>query len=73
MNTEIDHDLTPGQWETLKALRMPATALSRLDRFAVESLVVLQLAAIRDNLPVITPRGRKVLIRGSTRLWDLAA
>jgi hypothetical protein len=73
MNTEIDHDLTPGQWETLKALRMPATTLSRLDRFAVESLVALQLAAIRDNLPVITPRGRKVLIRGSTRLWDLAA
>jgi hypothetical protein len=73
MHAEIDHDLTPAQWETLKALRLPATTLSFPDRFVVESLVALQLAAMRDNLPVITPKGRKVLIRGSSRLWDVAA
>jgi hypothetical protein len=73
MNTETDQDLTPAQWETLKALRVPAKTLCRLDPFVIEDLVALQLAAIHDNLPVITPRGRKALIRGSTRLWDLAA
>jgi hypothetical protein len=26
-----------------------------------------------DNLPVITWSGRKALVRGSPRLWDVAA
>jgi hypothetical protein len=39
----------------------------------VANLVALQLAAVIDENPVITPHGRKVLVRGSSRLWDLAA
>jgi hypothetical protein len=74
MNDEFDYDLTPEQWETLKALRLPASERPRIARFAVESLLALGLAATSDELPVITPRGRKVLVRGSSRLLrDLAA
>ena len=73
MNDEIDYNLTPDQWETLKALRVTASRLSALNRFAIVDLVALGLAAMSDNLPVITPKGRKALIRGSSRLWDVAA
>jgi hypothetical protein len=73
MNSELDYDLTPDQWEMLKALRVPAPERSRMNRFVLETLIALGLAAIRDNLPAITPRGRKVLVRGSSRLLDLAA
>jgi hypothetical protein len=73
MNAEFDYDLTPDQWEALKALRLPASSRRILNRFVVEGLVALQLAAMIDDYPVITPRGRKVLIRGSSRLWDVAA
>jgi hypothetical protein len=73
MNTELDYDLTPDQWEALKALRLPAAERGGLNRFAVEQLIALDLAAQHDDLPIITPWGRKVLIRGSSRLWDLAA
>jgi hypothetical protein len=44
-----------------------------LNRFVIEDLIALQLAERNGDLPVITPRGRKVLIRGSSRLWDVAA
>ena len=73
MNSELDYDLTPDQWEVLKALRVPAPERRGINRFILESLIALGLAAIRDNLPVITPRGRKVLVRGSSRLLDVAA
>jgi hypothetical protein len=73
MNTEIDYDLTPDQWETLKALRVPATGLYAPNPFVLDGLIALHLAAMSDNLPVITPTGRKALIRGSSRLWDVAA
>jgi hypothetical protein len=73
MNTEIDYDLKPDQWETLKMLRVPASSASTLNRFVLEQLIALRLAVISDNLPVITPAGRKALIRGSSRLWDVAA
>lgn len=73
MNDEIDHNLTPDQWETLKALRGPTSRLSALNHFVLEDLIALGLAAASDNMPVITPKGRKVLIRGSSRLWDVAA
>jgi hypothetical protein len=73
MNAEFDYDLTPDQWETLKMLRLPAPRGRLLNKFLVESLVALQLAAVFDGCPVITPRGRKVLVRGSSRLWDVAA
>ena len=73
MNAEVDYDLTPDQWETLKMLRVPTPKPVAVNRFILEELVALRLAAIRDTLPVITPLGRKVLIRGSARLWDVAA
>jgi len=71
MSVESDYDLTPDQWEALKALRTPA----RLSccRFAFEQLVALELAAIDDGRPVMTSMGRTVLVRGSSRLLDLAA
>ena len=73
MNADIDHDLTPDQWGTLKMLRGPMPKPLAVNRFVLEQLVALRLVAISDNLPVITPMGRKILIRGSARLWDLAA
>jgi len=54
MNAEFDYDLTPDQWETLKALRLPAAQRRILNRFVVD-------------------KGRSVLLRGSPRLWDVAA
>jgi hypothetical protein len=71
MNAEIDYDLTRDQWETLKALRAPECRA--LNRSALKQLIALQLAAMGEDFPVITPRGRKVLVRGSCRLLDLAA
>ena len=73
MSDDIDYDLTPEQWETLKSLRMPVCGLSALRAFALEHLVALGLATICENGPVMTPKGRKALIRGSSKLWDVAA
>jgi hypothetical protein len=80
MNAEIDYDLTPDQWETLKALRLPAPKCRALNPSIVENLIALQLAAMTDGHaamtdghPAITPKGRRVLLRGSPRLWDVAA
>jgi hypothetical protein len=73
MNDEIDFDLTPDQWEALKALRLPAPRFQPLNHVAVEILIALRLATTTDGIPVITPRGRSVLLRGSPRLWDVAA
>jgi hypothetical protein len=68
MNAELDYDLTPHQWETLRALRMPASARRTLNRATLD-----QLVAISDGFHHLTPTGRKVLIRGSSKLLDLAA
>lgn len=73
MNTEFDCDLTPDQWETLKAVRAPTTAARPLNRFVIEKLVALDLVSTSAGLPAITARGRQVLIRGSSRLLDVAA
>ncbi len=74
MSAEFDYELTPDQWEALRALRLPAPRSRRLSGFIVDGLVALQLAAMIDGGPVLTPRGRKVLVRGSTQLLlDLAA
>ena len=72
MSAEVDHDLTSDQWETLKMLRLPASRRRALNRFVVERLIALQLAVLIDEQPVITPQGRKVLVRGSSRLLDVA-
>ncbi len=73
MNADIDYDLTPDQWEMLKALRAPATERHGLIRSAADHLVALGLAAMTYDRPVITRKGRGVLLRGSPRLWDVAA
>jgi hypothetical protein len=73
MNAEIDYELTADQWEALKALRVPAPKCRALNQFVLKELVALDLAAVTEDLPVITAWGRSVLLRGSPRLWDLAA
>jgi ribosomal protein S19E (S16A) len=44
-----------------------------VNRFVLDQLIALGLAQARDDGPVITSRGRSVLLRGSPRLWDVAA
>jgi len=73
MNAELDYDLTPDQWEMLKALRAPASNARVLNRLVVGSLVALRLAEMIGDRPALTPTGRSVLLRGSPRLLDLAA
>jgi len=73
MESELDYDLTPDQWETLKALRSPAPDRRSVSGPVVAQLVALGLAAVSDEIPAITYWGRKVLVRGSARLWDVAA
>jgi hypothetical protein len=73
MNADSDHDLTPDQWEVLKMLRLPASRRRAVNRFVVDGLIALELASLTDEQPVITPQGRSVLVRGSSRLLDVAA
>jgi hypothetical protein len=73
MNAEFDHDLTACQWEALKALRLPAASRRALNRLIVDRLVALGLAAWAEDRAVLTEKGRKALVRGSFRLWDVAA
>ena len=73
MNTELDYDLMPDQWETLKSLRTPAVMPRTSNRLVLESLITLELAVLCGDAPAITAKGRKVLIRGSSRLLDVAA
>jgi hypothetical protein len=73
MNAEFDYDLTADQWEALKALRAETPEIFVGGQSALENLITLQLAAMSGNRPIITSRGRKVLVRGSPRLWDVAA
>jgi len=73
MSPEFDHELTAHQWETLKALRVTAVERVRLNRLVLGELIALQLAEMNGDRPFITATGRKVLIRGSARLLDVAA
>jgi ribosomal protein S19E (S16A) len=73
MSLEFDCDLKPGQWETLKALRIGAVEPVQANRQVLQELVGLGLAELQRGQAVITPMGRRVLVRGSTRLLDLAA
>ena len=70
---EFDRELSPDQWETLKALRAPTRERRPLNRYFLDQLITLGLAAITDGSPCMTDAGRKVLVRGSSRLLDLAA
>ena len=74
MSDEFDYELTADQWEALKALRAPAANPTRIRRSAVDSLVALGFLAMRGDLLVLTPLGRKILVRGSSQLLrDIAA
>ena len=73
MDTELDYDLTPDQWETLKALRIPATDRRGLSRSIIDHLVAMELVTISDGRARITAKGRSVLLRGSPLLLDVAA
>ena len=73
MNSEFDCDLTPDQWETLKALRAPVPTTRALNLFVIEKLAALNLVSTGSGSPAISARGRHVLIRGSSRLLNVAA
>jgi hypothetical protein len=73
MNADIDFDLTSTQWETLKALRTPASEQRTPNRFVLQELIALELATILEGRPMLTSKGREVVLRGSPRLWDVAA
>jgi hypothetical protein len=73
MNAELDCELTPDQWETLKALHVPAPERRGVNGSVLSQLIALGLAAVSDKGPKITDWGRKVLVRGSSRLWGVAA
>jgi hypothetical protein len=73
MDDEIDYDLSTDQWQTLKTLRSPVSRPPAISRTVLEDLIALGLISMSDDLPVITRQGRKALIRGSSRLWDVAA
>ena len=74
MNDEFDHELRPDQWEALKSLRNTAARPLRMNRFAIDGLVALGLVTMNGDAPILTSRGRKVLVRGSScLLHDLAA
>jgi hypothetical protein len=73
MHAELEYNLTGDQWETLKDLRNGAPRRHAVNRFVVEQLVALGLAGINDGFPLITSKGRSVLLRGSPQLLDLAS
>ncbi|AJA61900.1 hypothetical protein JQ582_29630 [Bradyrhizobium japonicum] len=73
MSDDIDFDLSPDQWEALKALRNPVSNGRLSKAYLVEGLVKLGLVVVNDGVPSMTPTGRKVLVRGSCRLLDLVA
>jgi hypothetical protein len=73
MSDEPDNDLSFDQWEALKSLRPSGPTAPKLSAYVLEQLVVNDLVVMLPGGPVITPKGRSVVLRGSPRLWDLAA
>ena len=73
MHTDIDHDLTNDQWDTLRALRPATSPAKKLNAYILQQLSVLELVLLSDSAPRLTSKGRAVMLRGSPRLWDLAA
>ena len=73
MIAELDYDLTPAQWDTLKSLRRTVFGRRALNNVVLQQLVELALAELVDGSPVLTSTGRKVLVRGSSSLLDVAA
>jgi hypothetical protein len=73
MSTDFDYELSPDQWDALRALRGPTSRHGHVKRYLVEDLVKLGLVSVTDGMPAMTATGRKVLVRGSCRLLDLAS
>ena len=73
MDAEFDCELSPDQWEMLKTLRSSAPERRAPNRLVLAGLMTLGLVAFKDERPMITAKGRKVLVRGSEKLLDLAA
>ncbi|MDB5617332.1 hypothetical protein [Tardiphaga sp.] len=73
MNIDIDQDLTNDQWDALRALRPMASPAARLNNYVLQQLSALELVVLSDHAPRLTSKGRAVMLRGSPRLWDLAA
>jgi hypothetical protein len=73
MHTDIEHDLSNDQWDVLRALRPAMVPARKPNGYIVEQLVVLDLVTLSDGAPRLTAKGRAVMLRGSPRLWDLAA
>jgi hypothetical protein len=73
MNDDFDFDLSPDQWEALKALRNPVSNGRLSKAYVVGTLIERGLVVVDDGVPAMTPAGRKVLVRGSCRLLDLVA
>ena len=73
MTDDTDHDLSFDQWEALKALRPLGPSAPKVSAYILEQLVASALVTMSQGHPVITPKGRSVVLRGSPRLWDLAA
>jgi hypothetical protein len=73
MSNDVDFDLSPDQWEALRALRNPGSYGRLSKAYLLESLVMLGLVVVNDGTPAMTPTGRKALVRGSCRLLDLVA
>lgn len=73
MSNDFDFDLSSDQWEALRTLRNPLSNGRLSKAYLVESLVELGLVVVNDGVPAMTSAGRKVLVRGSCRLLDLAA
>ena len=73
MSNDVDFELSPDQWEALRALRNPVSNGRLSKAYLLESLVKLGLVVVNDGTPAMTPTGRTVLVRGSCRLLDLVA
>lgn len=70
MKADIDLGLDPVQWETLRVLGAPDAKGRQVNEFACQQLVKLELAVVQDGRPAITPKGRRIVVRGSPLLWN---
>jgi hypothetical protein len=68
-----EFDLSAIQWDVLKTLRTPTADLRGVRGAVAQQLAELGLAAVIDGRAMLTRRGRDVVLRGSPRLWDVAA
>jgi hypothetical protein len=73
MEAEIGDLLTIAQWDALRALRSPGLVSAGPTQAMLRGLGDLDLIAFVEGRPILTPLGRKVMLRGSARLWDVAA